>query len=73
MSKNFENASARDRLDAAELKFDDLTQGGRDLVDQSGTRYRFADGEEVTGVKAAADHAEQIVRRTAEQIRRNTP
>lgn len=57
-----ENTAARERLYRAEAEFDALMEGGRELLDVDGTRYRFADGTEVTGVKAAADHAERMVR-----------
>lgn len=62
--------SARNRLEAAEVRFDELTQGGRDLVDQSGTTYRFSDGATARGIQAAATYAEQVVSRTEAQIRR---
>lgn len=73
MSNHIERAAARERLYRAEDRFDDLTQGGRDLVDMNGTTYVFADGQTVKGVTAAADYAEQVVRRTAAEIDRNTP
>lgn len=57
-----DNVTARERLYRAELEFDTLMEGGRELLDTDGTRYRFADGTEVNGVGAAADHAERMVR-----------
>lgn len=56
-----DKASARGRLERAEDEFSDLTQGSKDLVDQDGTRYKFVDGSEATGVGDAADTAERIV------------
>lgn len=61
-----ENASARGRLEQAEDRFTEITQGAKDLLDLSpdGTRYKFVDGSEAEGVQAAADEAERIVRNT---------
>lgn len=61
-----ENASARGRLERAEDRFTDLTQGAKDLLNlgPDGTRYKFVDGSEVVGVQPAADMAELIVRNT---------
>lgn len=53
--------SARDSLEKSEDRFTELTQGAKDLVDQDGTRYRFVDGSEATGIEAAAREAARIV------------
>jgi hypothetical protein len=65
--------NARDRIAAAEVKFSELTGGGRELVEAaSEPQFKFCDGEITKTWSAAADHAERIVTRTEETIRKNS-
>lgn len=65
--------NARERLTAAEVKFDEMTGGGRDLVTAaSEPQFQFCDGTTTKTWAEAAEHAERIVRNTAETIERNT-
>lgn len=65
--------NARDRITAAEIKFDELTGGGRDLVTAaSEPQFQFCDGTTTKTWTEAAETAERIVARTEESIRKNS-
>jgi hypothetical protein len=64
--------NAREELVAAEIAFDELTEGGRSLVTAaSDPQVAFCDGTVTRTWAEAAAHANHLVEVTREQIAKN--